>query len=71
MTVRFFAGYDLDTNRIIDNNLIEYLYANAETMGADLDGIGQQTPSFFVWAVRDAFTYSAIAKSSNHQRLHR
>ena len=56
MTVRFFAGYDLDTNRINDNNLIEYLYANAETMGADLDGIGQQTPSFFVWAVRDAFT---------------
>ncbi len=56
MTVRFFAGYDLDTNRINDNNLIEYLYANAETMGADLEGIGQQTPSFFVWAVRDAFT---------------
>jgi hypothetical protein len=56
MTVRFFAGYDLDTNRINDNNLIEYLYANAEAMGADLDGIGQQTPSFFVWAVRDAFT---------------
>ncbi|MDA8614046.1 DUF3604 domain-containing protein [Gammaproteobacteria bacterium] len=56
MTVRFFAGYDLNTNRINDNNLIEYLYANAETMGADLDGIGQQTPSFFVWAVRDAFT---------------
>jgi hypothetical protein len=56
MTVRFFAGYDLDTNKINDNNLIEYLYANAETMGADLDGIGQQTPSFFVWAVRDAFT---------------
>ena len=56
MTVRFFAGYDLDTNRINDNNLIEYLYANAETMGADLDGIEQQTPSFFVWAVRDAFT---------------
>jgi hypothetical protein len=56
MTVRFFAGYDLDTNRINDNNLIEYLYTNSETMGADLDGIGQQTPSFFVWAVRDAFT---------------
>ena len=56
MTVRFFAGYDLDTNRINDNNLIEYLYANAETMGADLEDIGQQTPSFFVWAVRDAFT---------------
>ncbi|MDC1013346.1 DUF3604 domain-containing protein [Gammaproteobacteria bacterium] len=56
MTVRFFAGYDLDTNKINDKNLIEYLYANAETMGADLDGIGQQTPSFFVWAVRDAFT---------------
>ena len=56
MTVRFFAGYDLDKDKINDNDLIEYLYTNAETMGADLDGIDQQTPSFFVWAVRDTFT---------------
>ena len=56
MTVRFFAGYDLDLDKINDNDLIEYLYTNAETMGADLDGIKQQVPSFFVWAVRDAFT---------------
>ena len=56
MTIRFFAGYDLDVGKINDKDLIEYLYTNAETMGADLDGIGQQTPSFFVWAVRDAYT---------------
>jgi hypothetical protein len=56
MTIRFFAGYDLDVDKINDKDLVEYLYTNAKTMGADLDGIGQQTPSFFVWAVRDTFT---------------
>ena len=56
MTIRFFAGFNLDQSKINDADLIEYLYANAKTMGADLDGIGQQTPSFFVWAVRDAYT---------------
>ena len=56
MTIRFFAGCDLDVDKIDDNDLVEYLYTNAETMGADLDGIKQQVPSFFVWAVRDAFT---------------
>jgi len=56
MTIRFFAGYDLDVGKINDKDLVEYLYTNAKTMGADLDGIGQQTPSFFVWAVRDTYT---------------
>ena len=56
MTIRFFAGYDLDESKLNDIDLIEHLYANAKTMGADLDGIAQQTPSFFVWAVRDSFT---------------
>ena len=56
MTIRFFAGFNLDQSKINDADLIEHLYANAKTMGADLDGIGQQTPSFFVWAVRDAYT---------------
>ena len=56
MTIRFFAGYGIDTSKINDSDLIEYLYTNAETMGADLDGIEQQTPSFFVWAARDAYT---------------
>ena len=56
MTIRFFAGYDLDKSKLNDIDLIEHLYANAKTMGADLDGIAQQTPSFFVWAVRDSFT---------------
>ena len=56
MTIRFFAGFNLDQSKINDADLIEHLYANAKTMGADLDGIGQQTPSFFVWAIRDAHT---------------
>ena len=56
MTIRFFAGFNMDQSKINDADLIEHLYANAKTMGADLDGIGQQTPSFFVWAVRDAHT---------------
>ena len=56
MTIRFFAGYDLDESKLNDIDLSEHLYANAKTMGADLDGIAQQTPSFFVWAVRDSFT---------------
>jgi len=56
MTIRFFAGFNMDQSKINDADLIEHLYTNAKTMGADLDGIGQQTPSFFVWAVRDAHT---------------
>ena len=35
MTIRFFAGYDLDTAKINDTDLVEYLYTNSETMGAD------------------------------------
>jgi len=56
MTIRFFAGYNLDETKINDTDLIEHLYKNAKTMGADLDGVAQQTPSFFVWAVRDSYT---------------
>ena len=56
MTIRFFAGYGLDTAKINDTDLVEYLYTNSETMGADLDGISNQIPSFFVWAVRDSYT---------------
>jgi hypothetical protein len=56
MTIRFFAGYDLDTAKLNDTDLVEYLYTNSETMGADLDGISNQIPSFFVWAVRDSYT---------------
>ena len=56
MTIRFFAGFGLDTGKINDTDLVEYLYTNSETMGADLDGISNQIPSFFVWAVRDSYT---------------
>ena len=56
MTIRFFAGYDLDQSKVNDPDLVEHLYANAKTMGSDIDGIAQKTPAFFVWAVRDSFT---------------
>ena len=56
MTIRFFAGYDLDTAKINETDLVEYLYTNSETMGADLDSISNQIPIFFVWAVRDSYT---------------
>ena len=56
MTIRFFAGYGLDASKLTDSNLVEYLYSNGKSMGSDLDGIGGQTPNFFVWAVQDSFT---------------
>jgi len=56
MTIRFFAGYGLDHSKITEPALVEYLYDHAKSMGSDLDGIEQQEPSFFVWAIRDMAT---------------
>tara|TARA_B110000305_G_C19436951_1_gene639544 strand:+ start:593 stop:2596 length:2004 start_codon:yes stop_codon:yes gene_type:complete len=56
MTIRFFAGYDMDESKVNDTDLVEYLYANGKSMGSDLDGIAQQSPNFFVWAVQDSMT---------------
>ena len=56
MTIRFFAGYDLDAAKINDTDLVEHLYALGKSMGSDLDGVAKNTPSFFVWAVRDSYT---------------
>ena len=56
MTIRFFAGFDLDNTKLNDIDLVEHLYANAKSMGSDLDGIAKQTPLFFVWAVRDSYS---------------
>ena len=65
MTIRFFAGYGLDTSKINDNDLIEYLYTNAETMGADLDGIAQQTPAFFCLGCKGCL-HGTFAESANY-----
>ena len=56
MTIRFFAGFDLDNTKLNDIDLVEHLYANGKSMGSDLDGIAKQTPLFFVWAVRDSYS---------------
>ena len=56
MTIRFFAGFDLDNTKLNDIDLVEYLYAKGKSMGSDLDGIAKQTPLFFVWAVRDSYS---------------
>ena len=56
MTIRFFAGYELDAAKINDADLVEHLYAVGKSMGSDLDGVASNTPSFFVWAIRDSYT---------------
>ena len=56
MTIRFFAGFDLDNTKLNDIDLVEHLYAKGKSMGSDLDGIAKQTPLFFVWAVRDSYS---------------
>ena len=56
MTIRFFAGFGMDESKINDPDLVEYLYAQGKSMGSDLDGITNQSPNFFVWAVQDSMT---------------
>jgi len=56
MTIRFFAGYELDATKINDADLVEHLYAVGKSMGSDLDGVAKNTPNFFVWAIRDSYT---------------
>ena len=49
--VRFFAGYDIPA--IDDKALLTKAYTNT-TMGGDLIATESDTPSFLVWAARDA-----------------
>jgi hypothetical protein len=56
MTIRFFAGFGMDESKINDPDLVEHLYAQGKSMGSDLDGITNQSPNFFVWAVQDSMT---------------
>jgi len=53
--VRFFAGYDFNTEMINNENLIKHLYEKGHSMGSDiLNTIKKSEPEFFVWAVQDA-----------------
>ena len=51
--VRFFAGYDIEPSILEQTDMVGRLYANAVTMGSDLNAQEGQAPSFMVWAVRD------------------
>ncbi|MEM1434143.1 MAG: DUF3604 domain-containing protein [Pseudomonadota bacterium] len=52
--VRFFAGYGLEDSLLAAANPIPTLYASASTMGSELAAAAGGSPSFFVWAARDA-----------------
>jgi len=55
MSVRFFAGFDLDTAKAASPDLIEYLYSKAYSMGSDIDQLdNSKNLQFFVWAIRDS-----------------
>ncbi|MEL7032196.1 MAG: DUF3604 domain-containing protein [Pseudomonadota bacterium] len=51
--VRFFAGLDFATDMADQPDLLNTAYATGTAMGGDLVGNGQ-TPSFLIWAQRDA-----------------
>lgn len=53
MKVRFFAGLDFAADMADQPDLLNTAYATGTAMGGDLVGNGQ-TPSFLVWAQRDA-----------------
>ncbi|MEH6580812.1 MAG: DUF3604 domain-containing protein [Halioglobus sp.] len=51
--VRFFAGYEFNSDILSDPLMASHAYANGVTMGSDLAASGDQAPHFLVWAVRD------------------
>ncbi|WP_300380834.1 DUF3604 domain-containing protein [Henriciella sp.] len=54
MKVRFFASLDFEPGLVSDPDLVSKAYDTGITMGGDLVGDGSSTPSFLVWAQRDA-----------------
>jgi Protein of unknown function (DUF3604) len=52
--VRFFAGFGIDEQIVSARNAVQLAYENGVPMGADLPGKGEQSPGFFLWAMRDA-----------------
>ncbi len=60
--VRFFAGYGFDEALLGARDMLSQAYANGVSMGSDLIGQKDLTPSFIVWAARDS-------KSAPLQRL--
>jgi hypothetical protein len=52
--VRFFAGYDFDSNMLSSKDMAATAYAQGVTMGSDLPARTGSIPQFLVWALRDA-----------------
>jgi len=51
--VRFFGGFDFNEDMLTDNPVSQG-YARGVPMGGDLSSAGDRSPSFLVWAARDA-----------------
>jgi hypothetical protein len=54
MRVRFFASHDYSADLIDDPEMVKKAYASGVPMGSDLIAAAGQSPSFLVWALRDA-----------------
>ena len=54
MKVRFFGGWELGDDLLNDPAMVREAYARGVAMGGDLLARPGATPSFLVWAVRDA-----------------
>jgi len=54
LRVRFFAGYNFNSDLLNDPNMVHKAYSSGVPMGSDLIGKGNQAPSFLVWAMRDS-----------------
>ncbi|MEM7100244.1 MAG: DUF3604 domain-containing protein [Pseudomonadota bacterium] len=52
--VRLFAGYEFGADALEGNNPWTAAYASGVPMGAELIGQADQSPTFLVWAARDA-----------------
>ena len=54
MKIRFFGGYAFHEFMLADNDTVARAYAEGVSMGSDLPANEHETPSFIVWASRDA-----------------
>ncbi len=51
--VRFFAGYDIQSEWLDQTDMARKAYNSSVSMGSDLSPNNNQAPKFLVWAVRD------------------
>ena len=51
--VRFFAGYDIQSEWLDQTDMARKAYNSSVAMGSDLSPNNNQAPKFLVWAVRD------------------